>query len=86
MDFGDTQNATATAAGTSWRGMNEDVNAESKRSSKLHGPARDNRDEAPPTPVTISRPASPYTLNPPIDFDGLSWPSRSLLSPVVGMS
>ncbi|KAK9449532.1 uncharacterized protein V1518DRAFT_383468 [Limtongia smithiae] len=23
----------------------------------------------------ISRPASPYTLNPPIDFDGLSWPS-----------
>jgi GTP cyclohydrolase I len=22
-----------------------------------------------------SRPASPYTLNPPIDFDGLSWPS-----------
>lgn len=25
--------------------------------------------------VSISRPASPYTLNPPIDFDGLSWPS-----------
>ncbi|KAK9494140.1 hypothetical protein V1508DRAFT_413800 [Lipomyces doorenjongii] len=25
--------------------------------------------------VKISRPASPYTLNPPIDFDGLSWPS-----------
>ncbi|KAK9457458.1 hypothetical protein V1511DRAFT_520367 [Dipodascopsis uninucleata] len=23
----------------------------------------------------FSRPASPYTLNPPIDFDGLSWPS-----------
>ncbi|KAK9472914.1 uncharacterized protein V1510DRAFT_402927 [Dipodascopsis tothii] len=23
----------------------------------------------------LSRPASPYTLNPPIDFDGLSWPS-----------
>ncbi|KAK9236955.1 hypothetical protein V1525DRAFT_405494 [Lipomyces kononenkoae] len=23
----------------------------------------------------ISRPASPYTLNPPIDYDGLSWPS-----------
>ncbi|KAK9458597.1 GTP cyclohydrolase [Lipomyces oligophaga] len=23
----------------------------------------------------VSRPASPYTLNPPIDFDGLSWPS-----------
>ena len=27
--------------------------------------------------VAISRPASPYTQNPPIDFDGLSWPSVS---------
>lgn len=40
--------------------------------------ARDPRDEAPPpTPTSASRPASPYTLNPPIDFDGLSWPSTS---------
>ncbi|KAI9766280.1 MAG: GTP cyclohydrolase 1 [Geoglossum simile] len=31
--------------------------------------ARDPRDQ-----LTASRPASPYTLNPPIDFDGLSWP------------
>lgn len=39
--------------------------------------ARDPRDEAPPpTPPSSSRPASPYTLNPPIDFDGLSWPSE----------
>ena len=31
---------------------------------------------APPTPpMSTTRPASPYTLNPPIDFDGLSWPS-----------
>lgn len=39
--------------------------------------ARDTRDDVPPIspPVTVSRPASPYTLNPPIDFDGLSWPS-----------
>jgi len=38
-------------------------------------PPRDGRDEAPPTPpIGASRPASPYTLNPPIDFDGLSWP------------
>lgn len=39
--------------------------------------ARDTRDEPPPIspPTTASRPASPYTLNPPIDFDGLSWPS-----------
>ncbi|KAI9777446.1 MAG: hypothetical protein M1839_008858 [Geoglossum umbratile] len=37
--------------------------------------ARDPRDEAvPTTPLTASRPASPYTQNPPIDFDGLSWP------------
>lgn len=38
-------------------------------------PARDIRDDAPPTPpASATRPASPYTLNPPIDFDGLSWP------------
>ncbi|KAL3478377.1 hypothetical protein BJX99DRAFT_224387 [Aspergillus californicus] len=41
----------------------------------LHDPARDPRDEAALTPsVTASRPASPYTLAPAIDFDGLSWP------------
>lgn len=42
----------------------------------LNDPARDPRDEAGPLtpPATVSRPASPYTLNPPIDFDGLSWP------------
>lgn len=38
---------------------------------------RDPRDEAPQTtPPTSTRPDSPYTLNPPIDFDGLSWPSE----------
>jgi GTP cyclohydrolase I len=37
--------------------------------------ARDARDEAPvPTP-SISRPESPFTQHPTIDFDGLSWPS-----------
>ncbi|KAJ5919978.1 GTP cyclohydrolase 1 [Penicillium verhagenii] len=42
----------------------------------LNDPPRDPRDEAGPLtpPATASRPASPYTLNPPIDFDGLSWP------------
>ncbi|KAJ5280331.1 hypothetical protein N7478_005703 [Penicillium angulare] len=42
----------------------------------LNGPPRDPRDEGGPLtpPATVSRPASPYTLNPPIDFDGLSWP------------
>ena len=43
--------------------------------SPLEIDARDPRDKAPPTPPLSDRPASPYTLNPPIDFDGLSWPS-----------
>ncbi|KAJ6022186.1 GTP cyclohydrolase 1 [Penicillium herquei] len=42
----------------------------------LNDPPRDPRDEAGPLtpPATTSRPASPYTMNPPVDFDGLSWP------------
>ena len=48
--------------------------------------ARDPRDEAPPSAsLTESRPASPYTMNPPIDFDGLSWPSKSFHSPLPFM-
>lgn len=27
------------------------------------------------TTPQMSRPATPYTMNPPVDFDGLSWPS-----------
>ncbi|KAL8873084.1 MAG: hypothetical protein Q9174_001388 [Haloplaca sp. 1 TL-2023] len=42
--------------------------------SDLEVEARDPRDEAAAPPFQ-SRPASPYTSNPPIDFDGLSWPS-----------
>ncbi|EDN02623.1 GTP cyclohydrolase I [Histoplasma capsulatum] len=40
-------------------------------------PPRDPRDHTKPRNLSsaVSRPASPYTLNPPIDFDGLSWPS-----------
>ncbi|ODH27080.1 GTP cyclohydrolase I [Paracoccidioides brasiliensis] len=40
-------------------------------------PPRDPRDHTGPlTPSSIaSRSESPYTVNPPIDFDGLSWPS-----------
>lgn len=45
------------------------------RASDLEVEARDPRDEAHASSVQ-SRPASPYTLNPPIDFDGLSWPSK----------
>ncbi|OQE19592.1 hypothetical protein PENSTE_c015G03620 [Penicillium steckii] len=42
----------------------------------LNDPPRDPRDEGGPLtpPATSSRPASPYTMAPPIDFDGLSWP------------
>ncbi|KAJ5176861.1 GTP cyclohydrolase 1 [Penicillium canariense] len=42
----------------------------------LNDPPRHPRDEGGPLtpPATASRPASPYTMNPPIDFDGLSWP------------
>lgn len=40
--------------------------------------ARDPKDEAPSqTTPAVSRAASPYALNRPIDFDGLSWPSES---------
>ncbi|KIW99227.1 GTP cyclohydrolase I [Cladophialophora bantiana CBS 173.52] len=64
-------------SGTSWLGLDHaHKDTDPKRLPQLHTPARDERDEAPPTPPasTVSRPASPYTLNPPIDFDGLSWP------------
>lgn len=46
----------------------------------MNDPPRDPRDEGGPLtpPATVSRPASPYTLNPPIDFDGLSWPCKSI--------
>lgn len=41
----------------------------------LNVPARDPRDSDPHTAPRTPRPLSPYTLTPPIDFDGLSWPS-----------
>lgn len=43
--------------------------------------ARDPRDE-PATPYEISRSSSPYTANPTVDFDGLSWPSMRFASPI----
>lgn len=43
--------------------------------TNLNVAPRDPRDKTSETKKSrISRPASPYTLNPPIDFDGLSWP------------
>lgn len=67
-----TQPGSVTADTTSWSPiLNGDTQMPSTKPN-LNEPPRDNRDEA---PSTIPRPASPYTLNPPIDFDGLSWPS-----------
>ena len=58
---------------------NDVSNESSANSTELDVAPRDPRDEPPePAPSAASRPASPYTLNPPIDFDGLSWPSESL--------
>ncbi|KAL8953772.1 MAG: hypothetical protein Q9222_000389 [Ikaeria aurantiellina] len=42
--------------------------------SELEVEARDPRDDT-RHQSAHSRPESPYTMNPPIDFDGLSWPS-----------
>lgn len=52
------------------------------RLSELETEARDPRDEA-NGHQAHSRPASPYTLNPAIDFDGLSWPSKLSLHPLL---
>ncbi|KAF2170777.1 hypothetical protein M409DRAFT_51037 [Zasmidium cellare ATCC 36951] len=41
--------------------------------------SRDGPDEAPPTPPATSRSISPFTSNPTVDFDGLSWPSTGTL-------
>lgn len=69
----DSQGPKATLAA----GENANKNAQDHEVN-LSVAARDPRDEAIPAtpPATVSRPASPYTLNPPIDFDGLSWPSE----------
>jgi len=47
---------------------------------RLKVAARDDRDEAPMTPPATSRSMSPFTANPTIDFDGLSWPSVGTLA------
>ena len=68
----------------------EILDKDSTASTDIDVSARDPRDEAvaytivgrekvplSQTPPNVDRPAGPYTLNPPIDFDGLSWPSES---------
>ncbi len=57
--------------------MQEQYFENSSSAVDLDVAARDPRDRpAVRTTPHPSRPASPYTLNPPIDFDGLSWPSE----------
>lgn len=54
--------------------MNGHVSSKSKGGLD-ESQARDARDEAVPQMPSISRPESPFTQHPTIDFDGLSWPS-----------
>ena len=60
--------------GTTMNGVHEQ---KEENEAVVQEHARDPRDEAPMTPPlsTNSRPASPFTANPTVDFDGLSWPS-----------
>jgi len=57
----------------------EEVGDEEIEEVELKHAARDGRDEAPLTPPATSRSQSPFTANPTIDFDGLSWPSSGTL-------
>lgn len=77
VDFDGSQHATSNGDATFLHQAVKPRPARPAVHSHLTEAARDPRDEAPPpTPPSSSRPASPYTLNPPIDFDGLSWPSE----------
>ena len=55
--------------------MNGQKEAKKARGSIDEAHARDSRDEAVIHTPSISRPESPFTQHPTIDFDGLSWPS-----------
>ncbi|EHA28493.1 GTP cyclohydrolase 1 [Aspergillus awamori] len=70
-------NLPASAAHPSGESLVDDTpRGSTSAKPTLNDPPRDPRDEAGALtpPATVSRPASPYTLFPPIDFDGLSWP------------
>lgn len=79
--------------GTSWTGLSKINGDESedeeeqlnniKRTNTttnklVQEPPRDQRDDVVQILPATQRPASPYTQNPPIDFDGLSWPCKFL--------
>ncbi|KAF2455529.1 hypothetical protein BDY21DRAFT_67274 [Lineolata rhizophorae] len=61
--------------GSGGGGTGRPTKRNTRNSSKTSDEA-DGKDEPPATPLAMSRPQSPYTQNPTIDFDGLSWPSR----------
>ena len=74
----DSQPNGTQAASRPWAEHAEDLPLTNGTSPlSLGESARNPRDEAQvdSPPSGADRPASPYTLNPPIDFDGLSWPS-----------
>lgn len=58
----------------------EEVGDQDIEDLRLKVAARDSRDEAAMTPPATSRSMSPFTSNPTIDFDGLSWPSVGTLA------
>lgn len=57
----------------------EEVGDEDIEKLNVQTTARDDRDEAPPTPPGTTRSMSPFTANPTVDFEGLSWPSAGTL-------
>ena len=63
--------------------LNEETPSRSQDSTEIHKDRADGMG-SPSAPMS-DRPQSPYTLNPPIDFDGLSWPCKSLLHEVGSM-
>jgi GTP cyclohydrolase I len=71
--------ATKYSSSSLSTGENGTLDPEAAAKKPLSEPPRDPRDQAAAITPTVSRPASPYTLNPPIDFDGLSWPCRWLI-------
>ena len=62
-----------------WTRQYEEVGDHDIEDIEVKVAARDGRDEAPLTPPATSRSISPFTQNPTIDFDGLSWPSAGTL-------
>ncbi len=57
----------------------EEVDDQDIEDVELKVEARDSRDEVPLSPPMTSRSISPFTQNPTIDFEGLSWPSVGTL-------